>query len=74
MTWLVALTALVSGSVPFAATGFGSFDRGNCAKQFHSSHLSLSDRYLLSRTVGALLASDPEGFTNSRQDEALVTV
>ena len=41
---------------------------------FHSSHLSLSDRCLLSRAIGALLASDPEGFTQSRQDEALYSI
>ena len=74
MTWLVALTALVSGSVPFAATGFVASTEETAPKQCHSSHLSLSDRCLLSRTVGALLASGPEGFTNSRQDEALVTI
>lgn len=74
MTWLVVLTAFVSGSVPSAATGFGASTEETAPKQFHSSHLSLSDRCLLSRTVGALLASDHEGFTNLRQDDALVTV
>ena len=74
MTWLVPLTAFVSGLVPFAATGFEASIEETAPKQFHSSHLSLSDRCLLSRTVGALLTSDPEGFTNSRQDEALITV
>ena len=66
MTWLLALPLFQNQCL--SPLQVSSFHGGEIALSlFHSSHLSLSDRCLLSPAVGALLASDPEGFTKSRQ-------
>ena len=66
MTWLLALPLFQNQCL--SPLQVSSFHGGEIAPSlFHSSHLSLSDRCLLSPAVGALLASDPEGFTKSRQ-------